>query len=637
MTDAHTNAITIPGYRIIRQLGQGGTATVYLAIQNSFGREVALKVMSPLLNQDPTFAPRFTREARIVSQMHHASIVPVFDVGEHQRHHYLSMELLPGGDLRQRIVEGKCGPAAALDICTAIGSALELAHRKGFVHRDIKPQNILFRENGTPVLTDFGIARAIDVGTSLTAAGMFVGTPNYMSPEQVKGLELDGRSDLYSLGIVFYEMLTGQVPYQADSALSIALKHLSDPLPPLPPQLAGYQPFLNRLTAKNREQRFANSAEVLRAISTLQPVPVGHASTLIREREAAPAMLPMGSSSSTPAPPFARRGWLAWSAAALAAATAVGAGVYLWQPVPRPLATTTANVSTEPTELIEPNGPASLPAQPAIIEATSVEQTPAPPVELPVQASVEESTPMAPAIVAAPVVSKQRPAIAQRTHEAAAAMRKQAQIAALLSDARTSVAAGALTTPPEANAADHYRAVLKLEPQQAEAIAGLHRISDTLVSNAERERRAGEYDAALRSLAAARSVQPDHPRIAALQTDIEERKIKLKLRAQQQLAAAGEHLAKARVYLDRTPVTLRNVAEANDHYDEAVESTATTSELDAARERILAGYATAARLELNAKEPERALKVLSYARKRNMTSASLNDIEAQIQQQMSSR
>ena len=178
-----TETITIPGYSIIRQLGQGGTATVYLAVQTSFGREVALKLMSPLLKADPSFSTRFVREARIVSQMHHASIVPVFDVGEHQHQHYLSMELLPGGDLRKRIVEGVCSQRMALDVCLAISSALDLAHRKGFVHRDIKPQNILFREDGTPVLTDFGIARAIDVGTSLTLTGMFVGTPSYMSPE----------------------------------------------------------------------------------------------------------------------------------------------------------------------------------------------------------------------------------------------------------------------------------------------------------------------------------------------------------------------------------------------------------------------------------------------------------------------
>jgi len=215
--------IIIPGYRIESLLGQGGMANVFLAIQESFERHVALKVMSPLLNSDPSFAARFKREARIVAQLSHASIVPVFDVGEHQWHHYLSMEYLPGGDLKRRILQGGGDLNLALNVCTALSAALDLAHRKGFVHRDIKPANILFRADGTPVLTDFGIARVFDSGRSMTVAGMLVGTPSYMSPEQVKGLELDGRSDLYSIGIVFFEILTGSVPFNADSTLSTAL------------------------------------------------------------------------------------------------------------------------------------------------------------------------------------------------------------------------------------------------------------------------------------------------------------------------------------------------------------------------------------------------------------------------------
>jgi len=156
-----TDTISIPGYRILRKLGQGGMATVYLAVQESLEREVALKVMSPLLNTDPSFATRFKREARIVAHMNHASIVPVFEVGEHQAHHYLTMEYLPGGDLKRRILRGGRNATLAFNVCMALSGALDLAHRKGFVHRDIKPENILFREDGAPVLTDFGIARAL--------------------------------------------------------------------------------------------------------------------------------------------------------------------------------------------------------------------------------------------------------------------------------------------------------------------------------------------------------------------------------------------------------------------------------------------------------------------------------------------
>src|SRR5579859_468817 len=264
-----TDTITIPGYSIVRKLGQGGMASVYLAVQHSFEREVALKVMSPLLNSDPSFAARFKREARIVAQLSHASIVPVFEVGEHQSCHFLSMEYLSGGDLKRRILDGERTLSLALNVCTALSAALDVAHRKGFVHRDIKPENILFREDGTPVLSDFGIARAVDSGRSMTLAGMLVGTPDYMSPEQVKGLELDGRGDLYSLGIVFYEILTGAVPFKADSTLSVALKQVGEPLPALPPEHSAYQEFLDCLTAKDREERFASGAEVVRALRVI--------------------------------------------------------------------------------------------------------------------------------------------------------------------------------------------------------------------------------------------------------------------------------------------------------------------------------------------------------------------------------
>ena len=261
--------ITIPGYSILRELGEGGMASVYLATQHSLERQVALKIMSPLLNSDPGFAARFRREARVVAQVSHSSIVPAFEVGEHQSHCYLSMEYLPGGNLKRRILEGRCELNEASRLCAALCGALDLAHRKGFVHRDIKPENILFREDGTPVLTDFGIARALDSGRSMTVAGVLVGTPGYMSPEQVKGLELDGRSDLYSLGVVFYEMLVGTVPFTAQSSLSLALKQVSDVLPSLPPEHALYQDFLDCLTAKDREQRFASGTEVIRALNLI--------------------------------------------------------------------------------------------------------------------------------------------------------------------------------------------------------------------------------------------------------------------------------------------------------------------------------------------------------------------------------
>jgi serine/threonine-protein kinase PpkA len=194
----------------------------------------------------------------------------VYDVGEHEQHEFLSMEFLPGGDLRSRVSQNP-GLEAALAVCIPMAFALGYAHGKGVVHRDVKPENILFREDGTPVLSDFGIARAADAGTALTQTGMLIGTPAYVSPEQAKGVPLDGRTDLYSLGIVFYELLTGAQPYRADSAISVVLKHLNDAIPTLPPHLAHAQPFLERALAKEPDERFATAAEMVQAMQGLLP------------------------------------------------------------------------------------------------------------------------------------------------------------------------------------------------------------------------------------------------------------------------------------------------------------------------------------------------------------------------------
>ncbi len=291
-----TNQITIPGYEIIKEIGSGGMAKVYLAIQTSFGREVALKVMSPLLSSDSEFSERFQREARIVAQMRHNNIVSVYDVGQHDQYHYMSMEYLPGGDLKSRIAQ-HAGPALAAEVSIYIASALDYANNKGFLHRDIKPENIMFREDGAPVLTDFGIARAVDSGTGMTKVGMMVGTPSYMSPEQARGEHLDGRSDIYSLGVVFFELLTGVLPFQADSTISLALKHLNEPIPRLPNEYDAYQQILDKLMAKQADDRFANGQELIAALGKLdivndldQPTQIQH---IVKQKNLTPQATPI--------------------------------------------------------------------------------------------------------------------------------------------------------------------------------------------------------------------------------------------------------------------------------------------------------------------------------------------------------
>jgi serine/threonine-protein kinase PpkA len=258
-------ALQIPGYRVVRKINQGGMSTVYLAIQISVGRVVALKVMNPQLNSDPAFSERFQREATIVGQLSHPNIVAIYDIGRHEDLNYIAMDYLPNGSVHDRMATGLNGDEI-LRITRDIASALDHAHEKGYVHRDIKPENILFRTDNSAVLSDFGVARGLTVNSRMTHVGTVVGTPHYMSPEQTKGNSVDGRSDLYSLGVVFYEMLTGSLPYQGEEAVTIALKHISAPIPKLPLQYLAYQKILDKLLAKDPEQRFQRGRDLIKAI-----------------------------------------------------------------------------------------------------------------------------------------------------------------------------------------------------------------------------------------------------------------------------------------------------------------------------------------------------------------------------------
>lgn len=249
-------------------------STVYLAIQLSVAREVALKVMSPVLNADPVFSERFQREANIVGQLSHHNIVSIYDIGRHKNLNYIAMDYLPGGSVHSKMSQGLSGHEA-MRITREVAGALHHAHDKGYIHRDIKPENILFRDDSSAVLSDFGVAKTVSSSSRMTNAGTVVGTPHYMSPEQARGKPVDGRSDIYSLGIVFYEMLTGSVPYQAEEAVAIAIKHLTAPTPKLPPQYAIYQKILNKLLAKDPGDRFQCGQDLIDAVDEIEATLTG--------------------------------------------------------------------------------------------------------------------------------------------------------------------------------------------------------------------------------------------------------------------------------------------------------------------------------------------------------------------------
>lgn len=264
--------IEIPGYEIERELGDGAMAVVYLATQRSLERKVALKVMAAALAADASFCERFLREGKTLARLSHPHTVTIHDIGNVGSLYYMAMEYLPNGTLKERISAG-LSPEQGLVWLRQIASALGYAHAQGLVHRDVKPANILFRADGGAVLSDFGIAKALDDRTQFTQAGFAVGTPSYMSPEQARGLEIDGRADLYALGVVLYEILTGKLPYVGSDSLSTALAHLTEPLPELPIAQGRYQEILTRLLAKDPKDRYPDAAALIAALDRLPSLP----------------------------------------------------------------------------------------------------------------------------------------------------------------------------------------------------------------------------------------------------------------------------------------------------------------------------------------------------------------------------
>lgn len=284
--------MNIPGYRIQSALGKGGMASVYLAVQEKFDRPVALKIMLPALAADESFARRFQREARLCAQLSHPHIVPVFDVGEHDGMHYIAMEYVAGGSLKERLADG-ITPKDAETILRQIASALDYAGEMDIIHRDVKPDNIMFRQDGSAVLMDFGIARPTMSDEQMTMMGTIVGTPKYMSPEQHRCKDIDPRADLYSLGVVFFQMLTGRPPYEATDPMAMGLKHISEPIPLMPANLKRYQPLIRKLLAKDPEQRFQRGRDIVAALDALAQQPAAPAPAPATQTEkAAPIPMP---------------------------------------------------------------------------------------------------------------------------------------------------------------------------------------------------------------------------------------------------------------------------------------------------------------------------------------------------------
>jgi len=268
--DVRAQPFDVPGYRIMRSVGSGGMADVYLAIQLSLGRHVAIKVLAAERTPSDDLVSRFEQEARIIARLDHPHIVGIFDVGRTSTGQlYYTMPHMPNGDLAARDLSQD--QATVISVVRAICQALAYAHEQGIVHRDVKPENVLFDKLNRPLLADFGIAINSNVAQlRVTREGNTLGSVAYMSPEQARGRPLDGRSDIYSLGVVCYECLIGKLPFSGEDSMSVALAHVEQPVPRLPPSRMHWQSFLEKAMAKRPEDRYQTAQEMLDALAGVE-------------------------------------------------------------------------------------------------------------------------------------------------------------------------------------------------------------------------------------------------------------------------------------------------------------------------------------------------------------------------------
>ena len=474
-------------------------ARVYLAIQSSLERRVALKVMAPALAADATFSKRFLREARTIASLTHPHIVAVYEVGVTTDHlHYFSMQFLPGGDFAQRMRKG-VEQAEIVRVLTGIAKALGFAHQQGVVHRDVTPGNIMFDAADTPLLTDFGIARALSGSTRITSTGVSIGTSNYMSPEQARGSEVDARSDLYSLGALAFEALAGRPPYQGPDGFAVAYAHVFEPIPRLQPEIGHWQAFIDKALAKDPKDRFASADEFIAGLQgvptpgrgtapgtprTRDKLPVAAQSNTVIENLARQIEAPVATPPARPLP-WARLALILVLIAGLAAA-----GYGLWR---RPQQTSAIATPTLP--------------------AVSTPTTPQPPVQ---RGSSLPTTPP----TTEPLTTTDEPGVAEPGAEllpldAVVLVATAAEftvtppdqvIASFLDLGQALLRMQRLQLPPEANATLFFARVLLLDPGNESARAGLAAVVDAYLALSDADLDAGRVAEGKERLDRARQV-----------------------------------------------------------------------------------------------------------------------------------
>jgi serine/threonine-protein kinase PpkA len=503
----------VAGFRTEAVLGEGGMATVYLAVQESLSRHVALKVMNRILVADADFRQRFLNEGRLIAQLSHPNIVTVYDIGVWENIHYLSMTYLPGGTLADKIREG-LKPERALYILKCLADALGYAHSQGIVHRDIKPGNVLFTDSGAPVLTDFGIAKTIGNETQLTSTGMTVGSAGYMSPEQALGHKVDNRSDLYSLGVLLWKMLTGDLPYDAPDPFALAFKHANDPIPELPENLRQFQSLVDDLLAKKPEDRPASAEELLRAMDETSydgiraSVPPNSDETVVLPRfpEQIPSRPRVASEAGAqPALAPKRRLRIVTTLTAISGLAALAGYLGYIGPFSPPLDVPPAARSAPPDSKAQAESVLG-PRRPAARSEDLPREAGLPSAALPESRNEQSAD------------AKQL----QTASPAGAQGDEQRTIAVLLRRAQEQWKAGRLVEPAGDNAFESYSKVLELDPEYAEVRQNLVQIGRISAANkmflsAESLLRQGELDAARRMIETGLKINPNDERLLGLE------------------------------------------------------------------------------------------------------------------------